>query len=195
MLNVINTILSFALITYVSGWKFSSPKSTLTKHLSIIATGATLLSITTNPIDVNAVSGGGKDFANKVLSEGESFEGRKEESKDFSQCDGQKVNFKNSVLRGSRFFRANLKEADFSGADLTAVSLEDTSLDGAIFKDAILESSYLSLSIKDAANLENVDFTEASLPDFARKKLCERTDVRGKNPKTGVDTYESLFCQ
>ena len=195
MLNVINTILSFALITYVSGWKFSSPKSTLTKHLSIIATGATLLSITTNPIDVNAVSGGGKDFADKVLSEGESFEGRKEESKDFSQCDGQKVNFKNSVLRGSRFFRANLKEADFSGADLTAVSLEDTSLDGAIFKDAILESSYLSLSIKDAANLENVDFTEASLPDFARKKLCERTDVRGKNPKTGVDTYESLFCQ
>ena len=114
--------------------------------------------------------------------------------KDFSQCNGQQTNFKSSVLRGSRFFRANLKEADFTGADLTGVSLEDTSLDGAIFKDAVMEGTYLSLSIKDSKSLENVDFTDAQIPDFARKLVCARTDAIGKNPKTGVDTQESLFC-
>ena len=61
--------------------------------------------------------------------------------KDFTQCDASGVSFKNSVLKGSRFYRAKLFDTDFTNADLSSVSLEDTGLTGAIFKDSILEVS------------------------------------------------------
>ena len=46
----------------------------------------------------------------------------------------------------------------------------------------------------DAESILNADFTDAQMPDFAKKKLCARPDVKGANPKTGVATDESLFC-
>ena len=60
-----------------------------------------------------AVSGGGKDFATKDLKDTD-FTGKSEVGKDFTQCDAAGVSFKNAVLSGSRFYRSNLKEADFS---------------------------------------------------------------------------------
>ena len=86
------------------------------------------------------VSGGGFDFATKNLKEeGDFFVGKTFKEKDFTQCDASGVSFKNSVLTGSRFYRAKLFDTDFTGADLSAVSLEDTGLTGAIFTDAKLE--------------------------------------------------------
>ena len=60
-----------------------------------------------------AVSGGGKDFATKDLKDSD-FTGKSEIGKDFTQCDAAGVSFKNAVLSGSRFYRSNLKETDFS---------------------------------------------------------------------------------
>ena len=61
----------------------------------------------------SAVSGGGKDFATKDLRETD-FTGKSEVGKDFTQCDAAGVSFKNAVLSGSKFFRSNLHEADFT---------------------------------------------------------------------------------
>eukprot|EP01041_Mallomonas_annulata_P001205 gene1205-2340_t len=141
----------------------------------------------------NAVSGGGKDFAGKILTD-ENFEGKTLISKDFTQADAAGVNFKGSVLKGSRFYRANLKDTDFSNADLSAASLEDTSLLGANFGNAILEGTYFSASITQAGAIEGADFTDAQMPDFSRTQLCSRPDAKGKNTKSGVDTLESLMC-
>jgi uncharacterized protein YjbI with pentapeptide repeats len=115
-------------------------------------------------------------------------------------------------LKGSRFYKANLANADFTGANLVGVSLEGANLEGTIFKDALAEvkndsnisfifplrfyskGAYFSETIADAQSIENVDFTDAQMPDYAKKKLCARPDSEGTNPTTGVNTKESLFC-
>lgn len=161
---------------------------TFSKHVAAL-TSLSIFSTT----QVLAVSGGGYDYATKDLK-GESFVGKVLKEKDFTQCDASGVSFKGAELRGSRFYRAKLFDTDFTGADLSGVSLEDTGLTGAIFTDAVLEGAYLSATIGDAKSILNTDFTDAQLPDFAKKTLCTRPDAGGKNPKTGVSTKDSLFC-
>jgi hypothetical protein len=186
-------VLLLAFIYIVDGLVIPSLPSWKTPVAKTAASCLCIIGICGEP--AFAVSGGGKDYANKVLRDSdESWVGRKEIGKDFTQCDAQQVKFTNSILKGSRFYKSNLKESDFTGADLSTASLEDTSLDGAIFFDAVLEGAYLSESIKDASNLENVDFTDAQMPKDTKKALCARTDIKGTNSKTGVDTLESLNC-
>jgi uncharacterized protein YjbI with pentapeptide repeats len=108
---------------------------------------------------------------------------------------GKTTNFQGSILKGTRFYKAYLKDADFTGADLSTASLEDTTLEGAIFKNAVLEGAYLSASILEAKTIENVDFTDAQMPEKILKQVCQRPDLTGTNPKTGVATAESLFCE
>lgn len=146
-----------------------------------------------HPTNAFAVSGGGKDYANKDLRE-EDFSGKSEKGKDFTQCDASSVKFRNADLSGSRFFRAKLVNTDFTGATLVSSSLEDTDLTGAIFDDANLQGAYFSVGVTDAASLNGADLTDAQMPDFAMKKLCQRTDLGGTNKKTGAVTKDTLFC-
>jgi hypothetical protein len=90
----------------------------------------------------------------------------------------------------------SLVKADFTNANLRGASLEDTSMDEAILENAVAIGSYFSRSILDAANLSNVDFTDASFPPKALALLCQRSDVMNgtTNPVTGVSTSESLQC-
>jgi uncharacterized protein YjbI with pentapeptide repeats len=66
---------------------------------------------------------------------------------------------------------------------------------GAKFDNSRLEGAYLSGSISDAASIQGADFTDAQMPDFARKKLCNRPDINVENKITGTTTSESLFCE
>jgi len=77
---------------------------------------------------------------------------------------------------------------------LRGASLEGTSMDGASLKDTNAAGAYFGASLIDVASLENADFTEAQVPTKTLIQLCERDDVKGTNPTTGVDTRESLMC-
>jgi hypothetical protein len=59
----------------------------------------------------------------------------------------------------------------------------------------LVQDAYFTTSVMDAKDVSNTDFTDSQMPEFARKKLCERPDLKGKNTQTGVDTRESLFCE
>lgn len=170
-----------------------------------------------------AVSGGGKDFAEATIK-GKDFSGQSLNNKDFSGADAVDANFAGAKLRGARFFKSDCARVDFSGADLTSASLEGSNLEGAKLTGAVAEGAAFSQTIGDAADISDVDFTDAVIqPSATRrprrfdapstlrsrrgpatrrcrhrymvKQLCGRPDAKGRNKVTGVETRDSLFCQ
>ncbi|KAG7354862.1 pentapeptide repeat protein [Nitzschia inconspicua] len=140
-----------------------------------------------------AVSGGGLDYAGTDIS-GQNFSNSDYKGKDFTQVIAKGTNFAKSNLQGCRFYKAYLVNADFSDADIRGVSMEDTSMDGASLKNAIAAGSYFSASIVDTATVENADFTDAQFPIKSLPLLCDRPDMKGTNPVTGVNTRDSAMC-
>jgi hypothetical protein len=67
-------------------------------------------------------------------------------------------------------------------------------MDDANLKNIIAVGSYFGQSLLDVKTMENGDFTDAQIPIKTLKLVCEREDVRGSNPVTGVDTRESFMC-
>jgi hypothetical protein len=67
-------------------------------------------------------------------------------------------------------------------------------MDDANLKNIIAVGSYFGQSLLDVKTLEGGDFTDAQIPIKTLKLVCEREDVKGSNPVTGVDTRESLMC-
>ena len=111
------TILSLQYARSLSLGPKSLPRFSLQRIQSsaakVLVTAALVIAPCYFNSEVQAVSGGGKDFATKDLKDTD-FTGKSEVGKDFTQCDAAGVSFKNAVLSGSRFYRSNLKEADFS---------------------------------------------------------------------------------
>lgn len=147
---------------------------------------------------VNAISGGGKDFAEQDLK-GSIFTKQKLNDKDFSGAQCQNCDFTGAQLRGARFYKSNLKGAIFEGADLTGASLEGSALDETSFRNTVLEGAYFSSStLAKAGDIFGADFSEALLRDDMSKKLCDgnskREKASGENPVTGVATRDSLLC-
>ena len=67
-------------------------------------------------------------------------------------------------------------------------------MDGASLKNTVAVGSYFSKSILDTADISGADFTDAQFPPKVQPLLCEREDMKGTNPTTGVDTRESALC-
>jgi uncharacterized protein YjbI with pentapeptide repeats len=133
------------------------------------------------------------DYANMDIS-GKDFSDGNYANQDFTQVIAKGTNFHNSNLQGSLFSKANLVNADFSGADLRGASLEETILDGVLLKNANAQGARFSASILDVDSFENVDLTDSNWPSVIHIMLCDRTDLKGTNPATGVDARESIFC-
>ena len=136
------------------------------------------------PNAANAISGGGKDYAEATIKN-QVFDGQKLDNKDFSGADAVDASFKKASLRGARFFKSDCERADFTGADLTGASFESANLKDAILSGAKAEGTAFSQTILDAKSFDGADFTEAVVQPYVQKELCKR--VSG-------NTAESLFC-
>ena len=184
----------FSISTALSSQRLNDePADAVTKLVKGAAAAFTLLTMTTLSGPAMAVSGGGLDFANIDIT-GQDFAAKNYKGKDFTQVIAKGTTFANSNLQGCRFYKAYLVNADFSSADIRGAAFEDTSMDGANFKDANAAGTYFGQSLLDVKSLENVDFTDASIPPKTLALVCERDDVKGTNPITGASTRDTLMC-
>jgi len=163
--------------------------------LGSIAFAAVLTSASffVTPGVANAISGGGLDYASQDIRTMD-FSKKKLNEKDFSGSNAIACQFTGSSLRGARFFKADLERADYTGADLTGASFEGANLKDTILKDTVLEGAYFSETVELAADIRGADFTDANIRKDIVDKLCQRPDAEGENPRTGVDTRDSLLC-
>lgn len=115
----------------------------------------------------------------------------------FQQSVVRDADFSNANLVGASFFDATLDGSNFEGADLSLANVEmaqfnRASLRNAIMKEAYVSGSTLFTGIKD---IEGSDWSDTYLRADQKKYLCEHPTAKGTNPKTGVDTRESLMCK
>ena len=95
-------------------------------------------------------------------------------------------------LQGAYMSVTTAANASFKGANMDSLIAYATRFDNADLSNAILTNSELLKSVFDGANIDGADFTDANLDLSARKSLCSR--ATGTNPKTGIDTLDSLEC-
>jgi uncharacterized protein YjbI with pentapeptide repeats len=100
------------------------------------------------------------------------------------------VNFKEGQI--SKAFARNSKfiSCDFTNAILDRVSFDQSDMSKSVFTNAVLSGTTF-----DKSNLKDTDFTDAYLGPFDLRNLCANPSLNGKNPVTGVDTFESAGCE
>lgn len=122
----------------------------------------------------------------------QNFSGKTLQNVDFAKVDLQGANFSNADLRGAVFNASNLSGANMRGTDFSYGFAYLTNFDGADLTDSIFQETILSFSTFKNTNITNADFSLAVLEKWQVQQLC--ANAKGVNPKTGVDTRDSLGC-
>ena len=119
--------------------------------------------------------------------------GRNLQQQEFLKASLEGFDLSDTDLRGAVFNTANLQNANLQGADLEDAVAFASRFDGADLRGAVLRNAMLMNSKFTAAVIEGADFTDAVLDLPQQKALCARAS--GTNPRTGVDTRDSLACR
>jgi len=99
------------------------------------------------------------------------------------------VSFENTVMSKTVAMNASLENATFRNAVADRINFKGASLKNTIFQNAVLTGSNF-----DGADLTNSDFTDAFIDMSGIRPLCRNPTMKGTNPVTGADTYESAGC-
>ncbi|GKZ01207.1 hypothetical protein MPSEU_001072100 [Mayamaea pseudoterrestris] len=127
----------------------------------------------------------------------ESFQGLNLKGVAFQQSIVRDADFSGCNLVGASFFDATLDGSNFQDADMSLANVEMAQFNRANLHNAVLREMYVSGStlFEGVKDIENSDWSETYLRADQQKYLCNHPTAKGTNPKTGVDTRESLMCK
>lgn len=132
-----------------------------------------------------------------VNLDGSDFHGQNLKGVAFQQSVVRDADFSNANLVGASFFDATVDGSNFENADMSLSNVEMAQFNRASLKNAILKEVYVSGStlFTGVKDIEGSDWTDTYLRADQKKYLCGHPTAKGTNPKTGVDTRESLMCK